>query len=63
MSEAAVSNDEFTAFWNNVLVDKFERFRNILLDGLSYHSEGPLGSLAIVQGVRAWAVSARKPAA
>ena len=49
--------------WNNVLVDKFERFRNILLDGLSYHSEGPLGSLAIVQGVRAWAVSARKPAA
>ncbi len=63
MPEAAVSNDEFTAFWNNVLVDKFERFRNILLDGLSYHSEGPLGSLAIVQGVRAWAVSARKPAA
>ena len=42
MSEAAVSNDEFTAFWNNVLVDKFERFRNILLDGLSYHSEAPL---------------------
>ena len=36
MAEAAVSNDEFTAFWNNVLVDKFERFRDILLDGLSY---------------------------
>jgi len=53
MPEAAVSNDEFTAFWNNVLVDKFERFRNILLDGLSYHSEGPLGSLAIAQGARA----------
>ncbi len=53
MSEAAVSNDEFTAFWNNVLVDKFERFRNILLDGLSYHSEGPLGTLEIAQGARA----------
>jgi hypothetical protein len=25
MTEAAVSNDEFTAFWNNVLVAKFER--------------------------------------
>ncbi len=53
MSEAAVSNDEFTAFWNNVLVDKFERFRNILLDGLSYHSEAPLRTLEIAQGSRA----------
>jgi ubiquinone/menaquinone biosynthesis C-methylase UbiE len=53
MSEAAVSNDEFTAFWNNVLVDKFERFRNILLHGLSYHSEAPLETLEIAQGARA----------
>jgi ubiquinone/menaquinone biosynthesis C-methylase UbiE len=53
VSEAAVSNDEFTAFWNNVLVDKFERFRNILLDGLSYHSEAPLRTLEIAQGARA----------
>jgi ubiquinone/menaquinone biosynthesis C-methylase UbiE len=53
MSEAAFSNDEFTAFWNDVLVDKFERFRNILLDGLSYHSEAPLDTLEIAQGARA----------
>jgi ubiquinone/menaquinone biosynthesis C-methylase UbiE len=53
VSEAAVSNDEFTAFWNNVLVDKFERFRNIFLDGLSYHSEAPLRTLEIAQGARA----------
>jgi ubiquinone/menaquinone biosynthesis C-methylase UbiE len=53
VSEAAVSNDEFTAFWNDVLVDKFERFRNILLDGLSYHSEAPLRTLEIAQGARA----------
>ena len=53
MAEAAVSNDEFTAFWNNVLVDKFERFRNILLDGLSYHSEAPLRTLEIAQGASA----------
>jgi ubiquinone/menaquinone biosynthesis C-methylase UbiE len=53
VSEAAVSNDEFTAFWNDVLVDKFERFRNILLDGLSYHSEAPLRTLEIAPGARA----------
>ena len=53
MSESAVSNDEFTAFWNNVLVDKFERFRDILLDGLSCHSEAPLRTLEIAQGARA----------
>lgn len=53
MSEAAISNDEFTAFWNDVLVDKFERFRNILLDGLSYHSEAPLQAFEIAQGARA----------
>ena len=53
MSEIAVANDEFTAFWNNVLVAKFERFRNILLDGLSYHSDVPLRSLELAQGSRA----------
>ena len=53
MSETAVANDEFTAFWNNVLVAKFERFRNILLDGLSYHSDVPLRTLELAQGSRA----------
>ena len=53
MTEAAVGSDEFTAFWNNVLVDKFERFRNILLDGLSYHSQVPLGRLELAPGSRA----------
>jgi ubiquinone/menaquinone biosynthesis C-methylase UbiE len=52
MNDTAVSNDEFTAFWNDVLVEKFERFRNILLDGLSYHSEIPLGRLEIAKGAK-----------
>ena len=55
MAEAAITqetNDEFTAFWNNVLVAKFERFRNILLDGLSYHSQVPLSRLEIARGSR-----------
>jgi ubiquinone/menaquinone biosynthesis C-methylase UbiE len=56
MPEAAVTtetNDQFTAFWNDVLVAKFERFRNILLDGLSYHSQVPLSRLEIARGARA----------
>jgi ubiquinone/menaquinone biosynthesis C-methylase UbiE len=50
MTEAAVSNDEFTAFWNNVLAAKFDRFRNILLDGLSHHSRVPLKNLQLEPG-------------
>ena len=50
MTEAAITNDEFTAFWNNVLAAKFERFRNILLDGLTYHSDVPLRALDIQSG-------------
>jgi ubiquinone/menaquinone biosynthesis C-methylase UbiE len=52
MNDAIVANDEFTAFWNDVLVEKFERFRNILLDGLSYHSQVPLRRLEIAQGAK-----------
>jgi ubiquinone/menaquinone biosynthesis C-methylase UbiE len=47
------SSDEFTAFWNDVLAEKFERFRNILLEGLSYHSAVPLAKLALPAGARA----------
>jgi ubiquinone/menaquinone biosynthesis C-methylase UbiE len=53
MAEAAVGSDEFTAFWNDVLAAKFERFRNILLDGLSYHSRVPLSELALPAGANA----------
>jgi ubiquinone/menaquinone biosynthesis C-methylase UbiE len=53
MPETAVSNDEFTAFWNNVLVAKFERFRDILLEGVSYHSEVPLRTLQLAPGAKA----------
>jgi ubiquinone/menaquinone biosynthesis C-methylase UbiE len=47
------SNDAFTTFWNDVLVAKFERFRNLMLDGLSYHSEALLARLALPEGARA----------
>jgi SAM-dependent methyltransferase len=54
MNEAApgtpAPTDEFTTFWNTVLVPKFERYRNILLDGLSYHSDVPLRGLVLEPG-------------
>jgi len=52
MSEVAAPTDAFVAFWNDVLVPKFERFRNILLDGLSFHSKGPIAALDLRPGAR-----------
>jgi ubiquinone/menaquinone biosynthesis C-methylase UbiE len=53
MATVIESNDAFTAFWNDILVPKFERFRNIMLDGLSYHSRVPLAELALPAGTNA----------
>ena len=46
-------NDEYVAFWNEVLVTKFERYRNILMGGMSYHSETPLRKLHLPEGANA----------
>lgn len=50
MAESSETRNEFVAFWNEVLVAKFERFRNILMGGLSYHSEVPLANLQLAPG-------------
>jgi ubiquinone/menaquinone biosynthesis C-methylase UbiE len=50
MNDANVTNDEFTRFWNDVLVAKFERFRNILLEGMSLHSRVPFQTLDVPRG-------------
>lgn len=52
MAESNEPGNEFVAFWNEVLVAKFERFRNILMEGLSYHSEVPLAKLRLTPGAR-----------
>lgn len=52
MTETAAVRSEYVAFWNDVLVDKFERHRNILMDGLSYHSEVALSRLQVDPGAR-----------
>jgi SAM-dependent methyltransferase len=53
MAAVVESNDPFSAFWNDVMVPKFERFRDVMLDGLSYHSRVPLERLALPAGTRA----------
>ena len=47
MAAAIQETDTITAFWNDVLVAKFERFRNIMLEGLSSHSSVPLAKLDV----------------
>ena len=53
MATVVDTNDQFTAFWNDVLVPKFERFRNIMMGGLSHHSAVPLAKLELPRGARA----------
>jgi ubiquinone/menaquinone biosynthesis C-methylase UbiE len=43
-------NDPFIAFWNDVLASKFEHFRNILTEGMRYHSDIALSGLALSPG-------------
>jgi ubiquinone/menaquinone biosynthesis C-methylase UbiE len=44
--------NDYVEFWNDTLAWKFERFREILMNGLSYHSEKPLDELALPKGTR-----------
>lgn len=44
--------NEYVDFWNEVLAEKFERFRDILMTGLSFHSEQPLSTLEVAPGSR-----------
>jgi ubiquinone/menaquinone biosynthesis C-methylase UbiE len=52
MSEALQETNAFVEFWNDTLAQKFERFRGILMNGLSYHSQVPLGRLQLRPGSR-----------
>src|SRR6476646_3863677 len=53
MENSIEASDSYTQFWNDVLVPKFERYRNIMMGGLSYHSSVPLGKLQLPAGSRA----------
>jgi ubiquinone/menaquinone biosynthesis C-methylase UbiE len=47
VSEARPQDNEFVEFWNEVLEPKFNRFRDILMTGLSYHGAAALEQLHI----------------
>jgi len=52
ISEGVTAPTEYVEFWNDTLAAKFNRFRHILMDGLSYHSRVPLDALRLEPGTR-----------
>lgn len=51
-STATAEINPYVEFWNDTLAAKFERFREILMNGLSYHSRVPLEKLHVEPGSR-----------
>lgn len=41
---------EFVDFWNEILVPKFIKFKHVLVDGLTHHSEAIFPSLPVKAG-------------
>jgi ubiquinone/menaquinone biosynthesis C-methylase UbiE len=50
MNDTATTVNEYVEFWNDTLAEKFNRFREILMNGLSYHSRVPLSGLRLEPG-------------
>ncbi len=50
--EATTEQTPYVAFWNDTLAEKFDRFREILQNGLSYHSRIPLEKLRLQPGAQ-----------
>ncbi len=45
-----IEDTAFVRFWNDVLAPKFIRFKHILVDGLSHHSEAVFPTLPVREG-------------
>jgi len=45
-------DSDFVEFWNNVLAPKFFKFKHVLVDGLTQHSEAIFPSLPVREGDR-----------
>ena len=53
MTDTLASEDSpFVEFWNDVLAPKFIRFKHVLVDGLTHHSEAVFPSLPVRNGDR-----------
>jgi len=50
MSDDVAENTEFVDFWNEILVPKFIKFKHVLVDGLTHHSEAIFPTLAVKEG-------------
>src|SRR6476646_3624898 len=48
--EANVQSAQYVDFWNEVLVPKFIKYKHILVDGLTHHSEAIFPSLPVKNG-------------
>jgi ubiquinone/menaquinone biosynthesis C-methylase UbiE len=48
----ATEDTEFVRFWNEVLAPKFIRFKHVLVDGLTQHSEAIFPALPVREGDR-----------
>ena len=51
-AEANAQDSEFVDFWNEVLVPKFIKYKHVLVDGLTHHSEAIFPSLPVKEGDR-----------
>lgn len=51
-AETTPQDSPFVEFWNNVLAPKFFRFKHVLVDGLTHHSEAVFPSLPVREGDR-----------
>lgn len=51
-SMTAAEDTEFVKFWNEVLAPKFIRFKHVLVDGLTQHSEAIFPTLPVREGDR-----------
>src|ERR1035437_10902989 len=50
--EANVQSAQYVDFWNEILVPKFIKYKHILVDGLTHHSEAIFPSLPVKEGDR-----------
>lgn len=50
MNQTAEATSEYVEFWNDTLAEKFNRYREILMNGLSFHSRVPLEGLTLQPG-------------
>ena len=52
MSSVANPNQDFIDFWNSTLVEKFNRYRHILREGMRHHSDTAFKKLKLPAGAR-----------